>query len=106
MEQKRSEFERLYAECEQAHKESVKLSRIAIVAGIIATIVCGAAGVLNAFQGKPFWSFFQFFLCVADAAMVRRSWERHEQEIKDWAEFEARHRFLNTVLDTIRDKED
>lgn len=105
MEQRRAEIEQLYAECEKAHRESIKLGRIAIAAGIIATIACGAAGVWSAYQGKTVLSFFEFFLCVSDAAMVRNTWKRHEQEIENWAEFEARHRFMITVLDTIQGEE-
>lgn len=106
MEQKRAEIEQMFAECEQAHKDSVKLSRIAFVVGIIAVVLCGTVGVLQAFRGKPFWSFIEFFLCLVDAAMVRDTYKRRKEGDKDWAEFEARHRFLMEHWEEIANESD
>lgn len=105
MEQKRAEIERMFAECEEAHKDAVKLSRIAFIVGIIAVVLCGTAGVMQGLRGKPFWSFFEFFLCLVDAAMVRDNRKRHKESEKDWAEFEARHRFLMEHWEEIANHE-
>lgn len=94
MEQRKAEIERLFAELEEAHKVSIKLHRLIMVVGPLAVILCGAMGVWKAWEGKPFWAFIEFFLCLFNANLLAKNIKEHKESEKDWAEFETRHRIL------------
>ena len=94
MEQKRAEIEQMFAECEKDHKNLMRVNNFLIVLGLLITPMCGLCGVWNAFSGKPFWSFVEFFLCLYDGVITYKAIGRRSSMKKDWAECEARHRFL------------
>lgn len=97
----RAELEQIFAECKALHEESNKAYRWLLIVGPLAVVMCGIAGAILAIQGKPVLAFIEFFLCLFNGVILKRSIKRNEEHQADWAEVELNHKIMMNVLDAL-----
>ena len=96
---RKTELERIFQECQDAHNYVVKLHRISSPLGIFAVTLTFAMGAIHATRGNFLISFLQFFLCLFNLSLVCYNCKSMKKHNEEWAKFEARHDLLMMLLD-------